>query len=595
MNLPKTLAPWSEHLEIFPIELASALGPMVQRISAAVGPLRGKHLPGVGDPDGFHGIARRGPYERLLISEWLFAEEAPDEFARRAAMGEHGFLEIELKEPFVTRRSVALFDAGPDQLGWARIAHLAILIVLARRAEAVGARFQWGVLQSGSTLLQEGVGVAGVRKLLDARTPYEPLEEALMGWRGEIDFEGPAHDFWLVGGRRCAWLSEKTGLSLLQVGELIEPGQRRLVVAVCPNGRREKEIGLDMPDDRTSARLIRDPFQSATPTAARGPRAWGGGLIFTDSGNKILTRGVQETLLAFAVPNSPRAPASPPRSYRMIGSAIAAAGRVRKAIMGVSLSLDPDWPGLHLRCLGGKCGSLGNEAYRITEEGALANVRENARLGSCYLMPQAWQGDPQWMVEAGGVLFRLVYPQHHDVMPRAEVEAASVAAVGRTMTGIAYVARRTDAHILVSMGEDGQRRAHKGFKDLTGAAFGYGGTRAHGRFGLLAVGSLSEGWVVMHADGITMLPAPEGRVIGPLWNEPTMQGPALVVVEPDDRTITLVGQAWRQTVVKAQAPIAEAAVSHAAPQIAYKTAAGGLVVYSVAHQANVLDYQGHGE
>src|SRR5258706_1774327 len=138
MNLPKSLLHWSEQLDIFPIESSTALGPMIQRLAAAIGPLRVSHLPGSGDPDGFHGITRRGDYERLLLSEWLLADELPDEFTRRAAMSEHVFFQIERKEPFSTKRSIALFDSGPHQLGSSRIGQLAVLIVLAHRAANTG-------------------------------------------------------------------------------------------------------------------------------------------------------------------------------------------------------------------------------------------------------------------------------------------------------------------------------------------------------------------------------------------------------------------------------------------------------------------------
>ena len=41
-----------------------------------------------GVPDGFDGITDRGHPDRLLMSQWLLAQEVPLEFARRAAEGE---------------------------------------------------------------------------------------------------------------------------------------------------------------------------------------------------------------------------------------------------------------------------------------------------------------------------------------------------------------------------------------------------------------------------------------------------------------------------------------------------------------------------
>ncbi|HSF40711.1 MAG TPA: hypothetical protein VLT87_13030, partial [Thermoanaerobaculia bacterium] len=140
VELPRPLAPWRPWLAIFPRDLALSLGPVLQRLSFAVGPLRMERASGEGDPDGFDGLAQRGPYERLLPSEWLLADEAPEEFLRRAAGGEHTFLHLARPVPGGSHLSVALFDAGPGQLGSPRIAQLAALIVLARRAEAAGVR-----------------------------------------------------------------------------------------------------------------------------------------------------------------------------------------------------------------------------------------------------------------------------------------------------------------------------------------------------------------------------------------------------------------------------------------------------------------------
>src|SRR5687768_17876785 len=47
------------------------------------------------------------------------------------------------------------FDAGPNQLGSPRIAQIAALIVLSRRAEAAGVRFAWGILQEPDAPLFE--------------------------------------------------------------------------------------------------------------------------------------------------------------------------------------------------------------------------------------------------------------------------------------------------------------------------------------------------------------------------------------------------------------------------------------------------------
>ena len=147
IELPRALQPWAQELELFPSETASALAPLLPRLDRLVGPLRASPKWGRGEPDGFDGLSRRGIYDRLLVSEWLLADEAPLEFARRAATGEHAFLKLAQREPQSAPLSLAVFDAGPNQLGAPRLLHLAALVVLFRRAKNSGAYFRWGVLQ----------------------------------------------------------------------------------------------------------------------------------------------------------------------------------------------------------------------------------------------------------------------------------------------------------------------------------------------------------------------------------------------------------------------------------------------------------------
>src|SRR5262249_28943075 len=94
IDLPLELAPWRALLGLFPPALAASLGAWIPEIDRIIGPLRAARPRAQGEPDGFSGIARRGGVERLLLSEWLLAEEAPDEFVRRAAMSELSYLEI---------------------------------------------------------------------------------------------------------------------------------------------------------------------------------------------------------------------------------------------------------------------------------------------------------------------------------------------------------------------------------------------------------------------------------------------------------------------------------------------------------------------
>ena len=94
MQLPDALKPWNPLLEGVAPELAEQLAAMLGRLQALVGPFRERTPNGPPEPDGLGDLQRRGPYERLLSSEWLLADEIPDEFLCRAAGGEHLFLMV---------------------------------------------------------------------------------------------------------------------------------------------------------------------------------------------------------------------------------------------------------------------------------------------------------------------------------------------------------------------------------------------------------------------------------------------------------------------------------------------------------------------
>src|ERR1041384_6511348 len=173
MNLPPSLAPWSAYLRIFPEEVSLALGPIIQRLAMLIGSPHPRLNENDGEPDGFDGLNRRGTYERLLISEWMLADELEDEFMRRAVMGEHLFLNRARSSPVGTRATVALFDAGPSQLGSPRIAHIAALIVLANRADSVRSSFSWGVLQEPVAPVFRDVNAGNILMLLEARCHRE--------------------------------------------------------------------------------------------------------------------------------------------------------------------------------------------------------------------------------------------------------------------------------------------------------------------------------------------------------------------------------------------------------------------------------------
>lgn len=334
--LPERLG-WGALFASMP-ELEGGLGPWLPRLAAAIGPLRASTRADHGEPDGFLGIGRRGPYERLLPSEWLLAEEAPEEFARRAAEHEHAFFQLARRDEAGTLSTLALFDCGPEQLGLPRLVQLAAWVVLARRAEAVGAQLRWGVLQDPERRLRAEADPAAVRGFLTARSAH-PVDAAdLAGWsevlaasiRGER-----ADDVWLLGppgpapalGRPVARLCIDD-LQALDAATL----------EVHRPGRPTVRLSLERPPDRSAIRLLRDPFAVPTPAPAPRPRVPLGAPLdfqFTPNPPRLLVRTDGGKLVVVPVPSPGRDPGQV-RELDVDGPRVIAAGADGRSVYVVA-------------------------------------------------------------------------------------------------------------------------------------------------------------------------------------------------------------------------------------------------------------------
>ena len=307
MRLPAPLAPWAAQLAVFPSDIAIALGPAIRRLSAAIGGWPAHPEGDLGDPDGFDGLSRRGSYERLLASEWLFADELPDEFLRRAGMGEHTFLRLARPQPAAHRHSVVLFDAGPSQLGAPRIAHLAALIVLARRAGSARAGFTWGILQQPPESDGAEITPKSLRGLLSARSMEEPPAAALETWRAHVDRRWRAGDVWIVGPTRWERPAATLAWSSVSVSDVYDAAARRLEVSVRGPRRMASHLTLELPAADVCTRVLRNPAgETSIPAVTRGavdptnPHD----VVFAMNGNRLIARSADGRVSSFIVPSS---------------------------------------------------------------------------------------------------------------------------------------------------------------------------------------------------------------------------------------------------------------------------------------------------
>lgn len=256
-ELPRALQPWRSWLGWFELELAVVLGDLVRRLADLVGDsaaTAGRTIP---EPDGLGDLRNRGSYERLVISEWMLADEMPEEFLRRAASSEHLFYAPTHRHSMVDRRVVAIFDCGPHQLGAPRLAHLAAWILLARRATELGGELRWGVLQEPGRLHRSDEEQR-LKQLLQARRLDPGQASHVAQWRDALEAEsktpelGRETEVWWIGGADAA--SARPVDRRLVVHETLERGALEAAFSAGGNLRRTR---LPVPVDPVATSLLR--------------------------------------------------------------------------------------------------------------------------------------------------------------------------------------------------------------------------------------------------------------------------------------------------------------------------------------------------
>jgi len=582
MDLPRTLAPWGAYLAVFPRDLALSLGPVLKRLSAAVGPLQVRRRDGRGDVDGYDGIDRHGGYERLLATEWLLADEVPDEFLRRAVMGEHLFLHAARPEPGGMRTSVAIFDAGPGQLGSPRIAQLAALIVLARRAEAAGVRFAWGVLQDPEAPLHPEVTESGILRLLQSRTPHEASDAQIGAWHARVRGWKEMDDLWIVGPPRLGNLPAARGASVLQVWDVLDPELRRVAVRVRPGGAGvpAREVSLDLPEDAACARLLRDPFAAAVaPPLRMDPQLRPvSNLVFSDNGTKLFARAAGGGFVAYPVPNSPRAEVGPPRRYEPLrGRLPIAVGVTRRRVL-----LAVWWDGgLILLELHRKGGMSVHRGYKPDPGFPSFSAPEST---APPLQPLLGAASHSWVRDASGQIFELIDPPALQIPGRLRYLTTATAAVvsAGVLNLVEPAAEDHPARIVRVVGD----REPEVMAEIQGS-----GRRAFFGFGGLAVEHESEGsWQIFDGSGgdCSLIPFIGSQVVGVGQDLQQRNGPGLLLLDADWRTLVLAGRSWTRKVATAAAEIEHVAVHPASPRFAYATTAGEITIGSFDHEVPLL-------
>lgn len=590
-------------VELVP-DLVLSLGAWAERLHALVGPLRAARAEPVGDPDGFDGLSRRGVYERLTHFEWLLADEAPDEFLRRAASSEHAFWHLAHRGPVGSRRCVALAAGGSELLGAPRLVTLAALLALARRAAEAQADFSWAFWGASGPTLYERLEPDGVRHWFrEGRTLVGPTALEIERFFGERVRPSSSDDAWLLGGALPAGGARSPSFASVVVEQLPDLEGRRSRVRLERPGAAPRSLELDLPAPSNSARWLRAPFLPPPTPVRKAPSGLRAALdvapVFSHDGRRLFVRLEGGHIMVLVVPNSSSAPPAPPVTLRpQRGGRLLGASAMGKTIWGVELAGRALW------------------LYRFGKRGGVAWERNFAL--------------PEGVDELGGDPLALSPVVVRDGKP---FEGPT-----RTHRPLAFLFARPHFWALesdgslaaiyegeaVGLGEGlrGQGAMVSWFGEAceiklsTWAPVPCDGQRLHARLASNALPAAPDevffgDWgsqcaVALRApDGVfrmarwalraqerfeiaDMIAPPPGASVFGLTYWPAPDEPALVLLGPSRRTFEYVGGHVRGPLVEAPGPVRAAAFSPVARALAYRTEEGLLVVRMLGPEQDVL-------
>ncbi len=195
---PPPLSLWQPWLTWFPESLQADLSEVLKQLAGFLAPILATRQQVSEDDAGLSRLHTRGHYQHLLASEWLLAEAYPDEFIRRVIHHEHLFLTSEPESTQHGHQIVVLLDCGLGQLGAPRLVHIALLLLLAKRAHMQGQTLRWGVLQNYPKLY-DWLSVDDLMKLLQQRQTATVTEQQWLIWSKQLARQSSVFDeCWVV-------------------------------------------------------------------------------------------------------------------------------------------------------------------------------------------------------------------------------------------------------------------------------------------------------------------------------------------------------------------------------------------------------------
>lgn len=329
-ELPSPLHGWAAAFAALTPAVLSGVMPMLHRLDELVS-RHGDAESATGEPAGLAGLSTRGIPERLLVSEWLLAEELPEEFLRRAASRELLHLDTAYRQAPPTGTTKVVVDVGPAQAGAARLVQLAALVVLHRRARSQGADLELGVLGEPADRWHGGELPELLRTWLSARRASEPTPDEVRARHESADRAWFLLAPGLAAGLRGSGLPSRRVLTADEA-DWDDAGVVAARVVLAGEG-----VHLPLPPHPVGVRVLRGEGFRRIPAAGSDPqdsaavpflRSAG----FTGTSRKLVGRGVGEGDVVTADVGAGARPARV-RVHRFSGAVIAASVSGRRMIV----------------------------------------------------------------------------------------------------------------------------------------------------------------------------------------------------------------------------------------------------------------------
>ncbi len=453
-----------------------------------------------------------------------------------------------------------------------------------------------GVLGEPDAALLDTVTAQRVPRLLTARTAVSTSEASVAAW-AERAVRSGWEDAWLIGARMPggAWAG-----ATLEIRDVLDP--ERSVLAVTARAPRSppREVELVPPSPRASVRLLRDPFDVAAPAPRPQQKAHGpaSNLVFGVTGAKLFTRNMLGEIVAYPVPNSPRDNVGRPKRYRPRGGGVVAAvGWVKGAVAMLTLTpqeiileqTTDDGPALLRR--------------RVRREGLVVPDRDDplspliyrdvrgprcsssTRPGRSTALPTiAWPPISICWTRCASSAWRRRcrrWPWH----PRASRSSGATRRRARAARGT----RRSSGAQTLQPGAPPALDAHWYLVELRTDTkpsskeliLGDGSFQACLGSGVAAVQRRGETWTIFDGGAPAEMMLPAGTRLVGLRPGNAASDLKLVLLEADERTISLSGRTSSHALPRASGRIANVAVNPWRAQLAYATTAGEVVIHSL--------------